>query len=97
MNEAGEAMQKKAEPGEKIMTSIDNGTVMLFVGSGEYYLGFYQEADEGSEVKKGQRLFYIDAGRQFVEVLSDRNGKIKHFLCKNGDFVTKGTPLIEFE
>lgn len=96
-NEAGEALQKKADPGEKIMISIDNGTVILFVGSGEYYLGFYQEADEGSIVKKGQRLFYIDAGRQFVEVLSDRNGKIKHILCKNGEFVTKGTPLIEFE
>jgi pyruvate carboxylase subunit B len=96
-NEAGEALQKRAEPGEKIMTSVDNGTVILFVGSGEYYLGFYQEADEGSVVTKGQRLFYIDAGRQFVEVLSDRNGKIKHILCKNGDFVTKGTPLVEFE
>jgi pyruvate carboxylase subunit B len=96
-NDAGAAMQKKAEPGEKIMTSIDNGTVMLFVGSGEYYLGFYQEVNEGTEVTKGQRLFYIDAGRQFVEVLADRNGKIKQFLCKNGDFVTKGTPLIEFE
>ncbi len=96
-NEAGEALQKRAEPGEKIMTSVDNGTIILFVGSGEYYLGFYQEADEGSIVTKGQRLFYIDAGRQFVEVLSDRNGKIKHILCKNGDFVTKGTPLVEFE
>jgi pyruvate carboxylase subunit B len=96
-NEAGEAMQKRAEPGEKIMTSIDNGTVILFVGSGEYYLGFYQEVDEGTVVTKGQRLFYIDAGRQFVEVLSDRDGKIKHIMCKNGDFVTKGTPLIEFE
>jgi len=34
---------------------------------------------------------------QFVEVLSDRDGKIKHIMCKNGDFITKGTPLIEFE
>ncbi len=94
--EASEAAQGKSEHNEKTMLSEDNGTVLLFVGSGEYYLGFYQEADEGSVVKKGQRLFYIEAGRSYVEVLSDRDGKIKKILCKHGDFVTKGTPLVEF-
>lgn len=94
--EASEAAQGKSEHNEKIMLSEDNGTVLLYVGSGEYYLGFYQEADEGSVVKKGQRLFYIEAGRSYEEVLSDRDGKIKKILCKHGDFVTKGTPLVEF-
>ena len=94
--EASEAAQGKSEHSEKIMLSEDNGTVLLYVGSGEYYLGFYQEADEGSVVKKGQRLFYIEAGRSYEEVLSDRDGKIKKILCKHGDFVTKGTPLVEF-
>ena len=95
-SEANEAAEGKKAHGEKIMLSEDNGTVLLYVGSGEYYLGFYQEVDEGSAVKKGQRLFYIEAGRSYVEVLSDREGKIKKILCKHGDFVTKGTPLIEF-
>lgn len=95
-NEATESRNATTDPGEKIMVSAYNGTVLLYVGSGEYYLGFYQEVDEGSEVLKGQRLFYIESGRQYEEVLSDRNGKIKKILCKQGDFVTRGTPLVEF-
>lgn len=95
-SETREAAKGKSDHGEKIMLSEDNGTVMLYVGSGEYYLGFYQEVDEGSVVTKGQRLFYIEAGRGYEEVLSDRDGTIKRILCKHGDFVTKGTPLIEF-
>jgi pyruvate carboxylase subunit B len=95
-NEATESRNAAADPGEKIMVSTYNGTVLLYVGSGEYYLGFYQEVDEGSEVIKGQRLFYIESGRQYEEVLSDRDGKIRKILCKQGDFVTRGTPLVEF-
>jgi pyruvate carboxylase subunit B len=95
-SEAREAAEGRNNYGEKIMVSEDNGTVMLYVGSGEYYLGFYQEVDEGSIVTKGQRLFYIESGRSYVEVFSDRDGKIKQILCKHGDFVTKGTPLVEF-
>jgi biotin carboxyl carrier protein len=96
-NEVSAAGQKIPELSERIMTSVENGTVMLYVGSGEYYIGFYQEVVEGSVVTKGQRLFYIEAGRHYVEVLSDRAGKIKQILCKHGDFVTKDTPLVEFE
>ncbi|MFO7574975.1 MAG: biotin/lipoyl-containing protein, partial [Bacteroidales bacterium] len=95
-SEAREAAEGNHDHGEKIMLSEDNGTVMLYVGSGEYYLGFYQEVNDGSIVTKGQRLFYIEAGRSYVEVFSDRDGKIKQILCKHGDFVTKGTPLVEF-
>lgn len=91
-----EASAVKAAANGKRMLSEENGTVMLYVGSGEYYLGFYQEVDEGSEVKKGQRLFYIEAGRNYVEVVADRDGVIKKILCNHGDFVTKGTPLIEY-
>lgn len=95
-NEANDSNIKVTESNDKILTSVENGTVMLYVGSGEYYIGFYQEVQEGSQVEAGQRLLYIDVGRQFVEVLSDRAGKIKKILCKQGDFVTKGTPLVEF-
>lgn len=94
--EIAEAASVKPAISEKVMVSLENGTVMLYVGSGEYYLGFYQEVDEGSEVKKGQRLFYIETGRNYLEVLSDREGKIKKILCAHGDFVTRGTPLVEF-
>lgn len=87
---------KKQDVSDKILISKENGTVLLYVGSGESYLGFYQEVDEGSEVHEGQRLFYLDLGRRFEEVLSDREGKIKKIICKHGDFVTKGTPLVEF-
>jgi pyruvate carboxylase subunit B len=87
---------KKQDVSDKILVSQENGTVLLYVGSGESYLGFYQEVDEGSEVHEGQRLFYLDLGRRFEEVLSDREGKIKKIICKHGDFVTKGTPLVEF-
>lgn len=96
-NAAPGKSQPKPDTDAKTMLSVDNGTVMLYVGSGEYYLGFYQEVNEGSEVKKGQRLFYIEAGRHYVEVLSDRAGKIRKILCRHGDFVTKGTPLVQFE
>ncbi len=95
-NEANNTRTNVAKISDKVMTSLENGTVMLFVGSGEYYLGFFQEVQEGAQVKSGQRLFYLDVGRQFVEVLSDRAGMIKKILCKQGDFVTKGTPLVEF-
>jgi len=95
-NEAAEAGKNGELKNEKNLLSVENGTVLLFVGSGEYYLGFHQEVEEGDMVKKGQRLFYIDVGRQFVEVFSDRDGKLKRILCKQGEFVTKGTPLAEF-
>ena len=95
-NDANDSSIKATVSNDKILSSVENGTVMLYVGSGEYYIGFYQEVQEGSQVEVGQRLFYIDVGRQFVEVLSDRAGKIKMILCKQGDFVTKGTPLVEF-
>jgi pyruvate carboxylase subunit B len=94
-NEAAESATVP-ETNKKVMVSPYNGTVLLYVGSGEYYLGFYQEVDEGCEVVKNQRLLYIESGRQFEEVLSDRAGKIKKILCNQGDFVTKGTPLVEF-
>ena len=79
-SEAHEAAQGKTDHGEKILLAEENGTVMLYVGSGEYYLGFYQEVDDGSTVTAGQRLFYIEAGRNYVEVFSDRDGKIKKIL-----------------
>lgn len=94
--ELQESVTRKNNSNEKILVSEENGTVMLYVGSGEYYLGFYQEVEEGKVVKKGQRLFYIEAGRSYVEVLSDRDGTIKHILCEHGAFITKGTPIIEF-
>jgi pyruvate carboxylase subunit B len=94
--ELQENTTRKNNSNDKILVSEENGTVMLYVGSGEYYLGFYQEVEEGKMVKKGQRLFYIEAGRSYVEVLSDRDGTIRNILCKHGDFITKGTPIIEF-
>ena len=94
--ELQENATRKNNSNEKILVSEENGTVMLYVGSGEYYLGFYQEVEEGKVVKKGQRLFYIEAGRSYVEVLSDRDGTVRNILCKHGDFITKGTPIIEF-
>ena len=86
----------KRELSDKVLVSKENGTVMLYVGGTESYIGLYQEVDEGSDVKKGDRLFYLEFGGHFAEVLSDRDGQIKKIPCKHGDFVTKGTPLVEF-
>ncbi len=94
-----EIMSKGAsqeQPGNMFLSPL-NGTLALYIGGGEYYIGKYMEVTEGEKVEPGQRLGYVYTGRMYEEILSDRSGKIRKIVVHHGDFVVKGTPLFEFE
>ena len=74
-----------------------NGVVYFFMGSDGNYGNISTEIFEGAEVRKGQRICYVEYSRSYLEIKSKKDGKVKKLLCKQGDFIVKGSPIIEIE
>lgn len=89
----------KAAEQKKNIASIyapHNGVILFYVGGSDYIPYETFELSPGDTLHKGQRICYIQAGSTYDEILSDRSGKIRKVKCKHGDFLTKGSPLVEF-
>lgn len=52
---------------------------------------------EGSKVKKGQKLAVVEAMKIMKEILSDSEGKVIKILVENGHHVEYGQPLFSIE
>jgi len=51
----------------------------------------------GQSVKKGDHLLTLEAMKMMNNLTSGTDGKIKKIFVSEGEMVTKGHPLIEFE
>ncbi len=80
----------------KLLTSPESGTALLYSGATATYWPYEELLNVGEDVKKGEILMYLIIGKHIREVVSDREGTVRHILVKNGDKVSKGDPLIEF-
>ncbi len=82
---------------DKILFAPETGNVLVYSGTTSTYTGDEPQLKEGTEVKKGEILFYIMVNRSFFEVRSDRDGSIRKILFRNGQKIKKGDSLVEFE
>lgn len=87
----------KLEANDNYVCAPVNGVVYFFMGSDGNYGNISTEIFEGAEVRKGQRICYVEYSRSYLEIKSKKDGKVKKLLCKQGDFIVKGSPIIEIE
>jgi biotin carboxyl carrier protein len=80
----------------KLLPSPEAGIAFLYSGATATYWPDEEQLIVGEAVKKGEILMYIMIGKTIREVVSDRDGTVKHILVKSGDKISKGDPLIEF-
>jgi len=93
--ELSKSASAKVSP-RKLLTSPESGTALLYSGATATYWPYEELLNVGEDVKKGEILMYLIIGKHIREVVSDREGTVRHILVKNGDKVSKGDPLIEF-
>ncbi|HUW91593.1 MAG TPA: biotin/lipoyl-containing protein [Bacteroidales bacterium] len=82
---------------EKLLLSPESGVVFLYSGTTYTYTGDDEIISGGVNVTKGEILFYIMINKTYMEVVSDRDGKVRKMMVKRGEKVSKGDPVIEFE
>ncbi len=80
----------------KLLTAPEAGIAFLYSGGTATFWPDEELLNVGGNVKKGEILMYIMIGKTIREVVSDRDGTVKHILVKSGDKIAKGDPLIEF-
>ena len=80
----------------KLLPAPEAGIAFLYSGATATYWPDEELLNVGETVKKGEILMYIMIGKSIREVVSDRDGTVKHILVKSGDKIAKGDPLIEF-
>jgi pyruvate carboxylase subunit B len=91
--------ETRVESNEKnpnILYAPYNGIVLFSVGSSECLPVESYKINGGDTIAKGQRICYFESGTTYSEILSDRSGKIKKLRCNHGDFLLKGSPIIEY-
>ncbi len=93
ISKAGAAKTSKS----KLLLAPETGIAFIYFGTTYTYTGEEDMMAEGQHVKNGEILFYINMGRTYKEVASDRDGIIKKVIVKRGDKIKKGDPVIEFE
>lgn len=80
----------------KLLAAPEAGIAFLYSGATATYWPDEEILNVGETVKKGEILMYLMIGKTIREVVSDRDGVVKHILVKSGDKISKGDPLIEF-
>lgn len=73
-----------------------NGIVLFTVGSSECAPVESYDIFKGDTVAKGQRICYFESGTSYSEIIADRSGRVKRLKCEHGEFLLKGSPIIEF-
>lgn len=53
-------------------------------------------AEAGQSVRKGQKLLVLESMKMFFPVLAPRDGRVARVLCRQGESVDAGIPLLEF-
>lgn len=81
---------------ESYITAPSNGKVLFNIGSSEMIIKDDPGICEGSSIRKGERICYFQTGTSYSEIISQKNGKIKTILANNGDFLLKGSPIIQY-
>lgn len=79
------------------LISPENGYIYFYITGSDHIGEPMMEVTEGMKVEKDQRLCYLGNGTNIREILSDREGIVKKLRCNHGDFLVKGSPILEFE
>ena len=51
----------------------------------------------GNQVKKGQRICYIESNYTYDEIVSDFDGEVDEIFFKHGDVVSKGDVIVRLK
>lgn len=92
MTQGGPARVSK----KQLLLAPENGTVLIYSGTTSTYFSEEELIATGDEVKKGEILMYLMAGKSVSDVRSDRDGVVNKVLVRSGDKIKKGDPLVEF-
>ncbi|MGC9373680.1 MAG: biotin/lipoyl-containing protein [Bacteroidales bacterium] len=83
----------KPEPGKKDIVSPYMGRIF-------YNLNYFveeQAIEVGNEVKKGQRICYIENNYTYDEIVSEYDGEVDEIFFEHGDMVSKGDVLVQLK
>jgi len=83
----------KPEPGKKDITSPYMGRIF-------YNLNYFieeQAIELGNQVKKGQRICYIENNYTYDEIISEYDGEVDEIFFEHGDMVSKGDVLVRLK
>ncbi|HKL08181.1 MAG TPA: biotin/lipoyl-containing protein [Bacteroidales bacterium] len=83
----------KPEPGKKDITSPYMGRIF-------YNLNYFieeQAIELGNQVKKGQRICYIENNYTYDEIVSEHDGEVDEIFFEHGDMVSKGDVLVRLK
>jgi len=83
----------KPEPGKKDIASPYMGRIF-------YNLNYFieeQAIELGNQVKKGQRICYIENNYTYDEIVSEYDGEVDEIFFEHGDMVSKGDVLVRLK
>jgi len=83
----------KPEPGKKDITAPYMGRIF-------YNLNYFieeQAIELGNQVKKGQRICYIENNYTYDEIVSEYDGEVDEIFFEHGDMVSKGDVLVRLK
>jgi len=83
----------KADPTKKDIPSPYMGRIF-------YNLNYFieeQAVEQGNQVKKGQRICYIENNYTYDEIVSDYDGEVDEIFFKHGDMVSKGDVIVRLK
>jgi pyruvate carboxylase subunit B len=92
-SENGQAGKKQKDPNKKDIVAPANGRVFFNLN----YFIEEKSIEEGSEIKKGERICYIESNNTFDEILSGYDGEVEKIYCQQGDIVTKDELLVRLK
>jgi pyruvate carboxylase subunit B len=83
----------KVDPTKKDIPSPYMGRIF-------YNLNYFieeQAVEQGNQVKKGQRICYIENNYTYDEIVSDYDGEVDEIFFKHGDMVSKGDVIVRLK
>ena len=83
----------KADPNKKDIFSPYMGRIF-------YNLNYFieeQAVELGNQVKKGQRICYIETNYTYDEIISEYDGEVDEIFFKHGDMVSKGDVIVRLK
>lgn len=89
----GDSGHIKADPNKKDIASP-------YMGKIYYNLNYFieeQSIELGNQVKKGQRMCYIESGYTYDEIVSEFDGEVDEIFFKHGDTVSQGDVIVRLK
>jgi len=83
----------KGDPSKKDISAPSTGRILFNIN---YYVQ-EKAVEPGMQIKKGDRICYIESNNTFNEITSGFEGEVADIYCEQGDFVSKGDLLVRLK